>query len=224
MEIKNIIKTYSNGLTTVNEEEKTIVGIISSADIDRDNDIIYPDKIDDTNYQKNPVVLFGHNINHVVGKSLWRKVDGKNYISKTKFANTTLANELWSLYKDGFMRSASVGFIPNMDEIKQKDGIRYFGRVELLEYSCVSVPANPSAVTVDFIKGLTSEELKVNLLEQYMTEVMQKEMTSLRSLISEQSIQLKMINDKFTEFQDLYGSMLSKQRIKYIIENIKTKM
>ena len=57
------------------------------------------------------------------------------------------ADEVCGLYKSGVLRTVSVGFDPIEMEPIEDGGIRY-KKWELLELSCVSVPANPNAVTI----------------------------------------------------------------------------
>src|SRR5690606_10009508 len=53
------------------------------------------------------------------------------------------------LYKAGFMNSSSVGFIGKewVDGDGKTSPFRKFTKVELLELSLVSIPANPEAIT-----------------------------------------------------------------------------
>jgi len=87
-----------------------------------------------------------------------------------KFANTEFANEIFELYKDGFMNAFSVGFIPVDSEPMEKDsdsvwGAKRFLKWELLEYSAVPVPANPEALALAVSKGIITEEKKHTLEE-----------------------------------------------------------
>ncbi len=177
--MEKITKVYSNEIKSLNEEDKTVVGIISSKGLDRDNDIILSSGIDDKNYSSNPIVLFNHNYNFPIGKSLWRKVEGDNYISKTQFGSTVLAQEVFSLMKDGILNAFSVGFMPTIEPTFEK-GVRTFSAIELLEYSVVSIPANPEAITLSFVKGLESPELTSIYFKDYIIENIQKEIDDLK--------------------------------------------
>ena len=57
----------------VNSKERSVTHYISKKSLDRGNDIVLPDSIDDKNYAKNPIVLFNHWGDNPIGRSLWRK-------------------------------------------------------------------------------------------------------------------------------------------------------
>jgi len=173
----------------VNDSDRTIVHYISTADKDRTNEVINPSVIVDSNYKKNPVVLFSHNYDWVIGKSLWGKVDstGYGYLSKTQFAKTPLADEIFNLYKDGFLNSWSIGYRELEPGNYLDDGTYSYNSIELLEYSSVSVPANPGALNLSFVKGLKSDELK----EHYMSDYILNEMESKINELSKEIDSLK---------------------------------
>jgi len=165
----------------ISDSDRSIVHYISTQDVDRTNEVIDPAIIDDSNYKKNPVVLFSHNYDWVIGKSLWGKVDstGYGYLSKTQFAKTPLAEEIFSLYKDGFLNSWSIGYRELEPGNFLSDGTYTYNSIELLEYSAVSVPANPSALNLSFVKGLKSNELKNHYLSEFIINDMETKLKSL---------------------------------------------
>jgi len=77
------------------------------------------------------------------------KITREGLLARAKFANTPLAEEYFSLYKDGHMKAFSMGWITRafeMRDTKLPDGtskrIRWFTKVELIEISAVAIPAN----------------------------------------------------------------------------------
>ena len=170
--MEQVYKILNEEYKSIDSGEKSIKHWISKSNIDRDGDILLPELIDDTNYKMNPVVLFNH-ISHsdkvtVIGKSMWRKVEDGGYLTKTLFANTSLASELFELYKERFMTSWSIGFLPKENPTPLETGGYKFGKIEMLEYSAVTIPANPEAISLSFIKDLKSEELQLNFLNDYI--------------------------------------------------------
>lgn len=117
--------------------------IITTADIDRAGEIISLDGWDFSNYLKSPVVLWGHNYQEPpIGICLsLEKVNGA-IVAKGKFAPTPFAQQIRALYDLGMCRATSVGFIPTEQEGNT------ITRAELLEFSFVSVPANPYALSL----------------------------------------------------------------------------
>lgn len=128
--------------------------VISTDTVDRDQDSISVDGWKLDNYRKNPVVLWAHDSRQPpVAKSLseWTQ-DGK-LKSTAQFTPKDLnpfGYMTGQMYLKGFLNAVSVGFQAQeakwaADEQNRPWGIDYF-KQELLEYSCVPVPANPEAL------------------------------------------------------------------------------
>lgn len=174
-----MIKKYFTGETKeINEEEKTDIGLVSTITIDRDGDVLLPEGCDLTNYKKNPVVQWAHEYWELpIGKALWVKTTDEGVLSKTKYANTEFANDVWELKKGGFLNAYSVGFMPletitderEIETIKTEKGIngdvrQIISKWELLEYSICPIPCNPDALTL-MSKSVKSKEMKKMLKE-----------------------------------------------------------
>lgn len=136
------------------DQEGTVVGWGSRPTIDRDKELIEPDAWNLDNYRKNPVLLLCHNYSMPpVGKCLWVKASPQGLRFKAQFAKTERGRECYSLYKDGVMNAFSVGFRPrpggvidNPASEKYKGVRRVFTDVDLMEISCVPIPANSDAL------------------------------------------------------------------------------
>ena len=106
-------RVFTGEIKGIDEKEKTLTAYVSTKARDRMDEVLEPKGAELKAFRKNPVVLFGHDYNAPpIGKALWTKADERGIISKVKFANTEFANEVFELYKDGFMNAFSVGFIP----------------------------------------------------------------------------------------------------------------
>jgi HK97 family phage prohead protease len=153
-----------------NDAERSIIHFITTEHVDRYGDIVRADGMNDSLYGKNPVVLYGHDYRAFpVGKSLWRKVgerDGvKGVLTKTQFADTPEGNQVYGLWKDGFLNASSIGFIPTewetvtrTDEAGNTIASGWDIKAwELLEYSIVPVPANGNALRLALEKGLAEQ-------------------------------------------------------------------
>ena len=144
------------------EGERSVIAYITTAAVDRDNEIVDPNGAILKDYQSNPVVLFGHDHSGMpIGKCQWIKSDAKGLIAKTIYANTAQANELFEYRKAGFPMAQSIGFIPIQTEryeqgsAEANQGIRRkYTKWILLEYSDVPVPSNPEALQIAVSKGL----------------------------------------------------------------------
>ncbi len=97
--------------------------------------------------------------NEIIGKVTEMAESDEGLLIKAKISSTTLGDETLELVKDGAIRSFSVGFIPVVDEKKEKTIVRK--KVDLKEVSLVAFPAYESAAVL-----AVREEVK----EEIMTE------------------------------------------------------
>lgn len=155
------------------------IDLISTIDVDRDNEVLIPDGCDLTGYKKTPTVLFGHNYNGIpVGVSKWQKIAERQGISsRTEYFSSDFARDVCEAAVGGALAN-SVGFIPikwvdkgyneepskEYKELIEKYNIkglprRIFTRWHLLEYSKVPVAANPHAITMA-LKMAKTQEMK----------------------------------------------------------------
>lgn len=168
----------------INTEKKTLTAYVSTCAIDRDGEVITADLIDDGNYNKNPIVLFQHDANKPIGKSLWRKPNEVGLLASTQFAKNGLGEEIFDLYAQKILNAFSIGFMP-LEAGKFIEQVYHYGKVELLEYSSVSVPCNPSAVTLGFVKSLKNQELKDSFINDFLIESFETDIKSLKELVAE---------------------------------------
>ena len=162
-EFQTFIKSVNDATDT-----GTFEMVISTDNIDRHGEIVDQKGIDFTNYMTNPVVLWGHNHNQIpvgVTDEIYTRVVGSQVqtVAKGRFAPHEFAQTLRQLFDAGMLKTSSIGFIP----------LEYNGNVitksELLEWSFVSIPANPYALALGksgfnvaelVAKGVVIEETK----------------------------------------------------------------
>jgi HK97 family phage prohead protease len=145
-----------------NESERTIVARVSTADRDRDGEIVEPKGIDLKDYQANPVLMWAHRYSDPpIGKCVWSRVDDTGLVCKFQFAKTQFADEIYYLYKEGYQKAFSIGFIPLDFDREEK----IHRKSSLLEVSCVPVPCNQNARVIEaYQKGfITSPVLQKDL-------------------------------------------------------------
>lgn len=143
--------------------------ILSTPAVDR-----YGDTIDQTgwkldNYNKNSVVLINHNswaLGVGPGKA-W--VEDGLLKGRVTFATTADAEDAWTLVQCGGLRATSVGFKPltYVENAERKGPWGYpgidFKSQELLEWSLVSIPANPECVLDDQAKACLERVVRRSL-------------------------------------------------------------
>ena len=105
--------------------------ILSNGAVDRDFDTVNPDGWELENFRKNPVVLWMHDMWELpVAKSLLEKVEDGELIGRAEFTSkdeNDYGYMVGQMYKLGFLHAVSC---------------RFRG----IEYSCVTIPANPDAL------------------------------------------------------------------------------
>lgn len=170
-----LIHKYFSADCTVNDGERAVVAKITTGCVDRDGEVVVPQGVNTRDFEKNPVVLFNHDYYKLpIGKCVSIRRDGDSIVAKTVFAERPASlpadkewepDTIFDLYKQGVLNAFSIGFMPieqrpatKGDFDRYGDGCRrVFSKSQMLEYSCVPVPANPEAVRMAFSKGLISE-------------------------------------------------------------------
>jgi HK97 family phage prohead protease len=158
-------------------ESKPVLDFVSSsATLDRYHEIIEPAGWNLESYRRNPVFQNAHNYGDVIftlGKALVTEVrsgpsGGQHLFQRIEFATDVnpMARIAYGLYKGGFLRAVSVGFVPmkweNGDE--KSDFRRRYLEQELLELSAVAIPANPDALALGVKSGAVGKaDLKETL-------------------------------------------------------------
>lgn len=195
---------------SVDDAERSIKQYISTTTLDRGKDIMLPKGLDETNYRKNPVVLFNHNKDLVIGRNLWLKKESDGVLAKTQFANTPFADDIYILNKEGCLNAWSIGFMPRKWDFDQEKGITTYTDWELLEYSSVSVPMNQDAVNT--AKAMVKSDMAKNLFEkQEMTVEIKNLLLSFPKDIERLDSLIKELDAKI-EDKDWYESMETVER------------
>jgi len=137
---------------SVDSAKKTVTAYVSTYEWDRTDEKFAPGAWDLTNYKKNPIVLWGHDgSNPPIGRAIDVREDEFGLLAVAEFdTESARGAEIFGLFERGFLNAFSVGFIPKAhmmeplpDQVSK--GV-VWTEAELLEFSAVSIPANPGAV------------------------------------------------------------------------------
>ena len=146
-------------------EIETFTMVLSTADEDRHGDVV-KQEWDLKWIKKNPVLLDSHNydsITHIIGRLKNIRVEDNKLKAEIEFNLDNPKGLLaYNMVKGGFLTAGSVGFIP-----KEFDDKGVILKSELLEYSMVSVPANPRALLE---KELDEVKEEIAVIEKEMTD------------------------------------------------------
>ena len=192
---KELAKAKGEGMTFV----------LSDGTTDRYGDIVSPDGWDLKNFKKNPIALFGHNNNFIVG--LWEniRVEGNKLLgdlSPAKRGTSYRIDEILGLLEQGILRAVSVGFKPLKSEPLNPEkpyGPQRFLRQELLEASLVSVPALPTALAVAKSMNISTETLDLVFgehAEPEQVEVSRHGEHAAKTTVTERPKAMKTLSDQ----------------------------
>jgi HK97 family phage prohead protease len=130
----------------------------STADMDRDGEVIDVSGWDLKNFKKNPVILFAHDYRTLpIGKATKIGVKDGKLMDVVEFppeGTYEFADTVARLVDAGYIKTQSVGFIPKKwedgdwtdEDGKGSKPRRTYTKQELLEISIVPVPSNPNAL------------------------------------------------------------------------------
>jgi HK97 family phage prohead protease len=149
------------------DDSRVLTFTISTASVDRQGDSVAIDGWELGAYRKNPVVLWAHDYTSLpLARSLTEWKEGGALKSRVEFTPAGMArfnDTVFDMYKGGFLSAVSVGFLPTKWAWAEDEGRKYgidFLAQELLEFSCVPVPANAEALIEARSAGLDMEPLK----------------------------------------------------------------
>ena len=138
-------------------EEDPMEFVLSDESVDRMGDVIRASGWNLTQFKANPIALFGHSHENILG--VWEnvRVEGKSLLGRLKLAKpgtSPLIDTVRSLIDQRILKAVSVGFQP-LEAKPRKGGGYDFIKSALHEVSVVAVPANPSALAL--VKALQPE-------------------------------------------------------------------
>jgi HK97 family phage prohead protease len=216
-------KAIDSEVKASKDNERVVEGWLSRIEVDRDGDILEPMGADLKNYKKVPIVLFGHNYGGMaVGKCIDIKaVEGKGIYWVIEFADTAEGNDLLKLYKGGYMKAFSVGFRPKpkgyepiRDEKTDQIIGYHYTKWEVLEGSCVTVPANQNAVS-KALEIVKSDKVK-SLLNGDSVGIDVNKATIVETEDSVIEFLEEVIEEKDKEIEALKSIALTEERVKEI--------
>lgn len=167
---ETIVVKADIGLIKAASDSRRCTFKISSGAVDRDRDVINQAGWMLDNYLKNPVVLWGHQYGQPpIGTCTALNIKSGDLVAEAEFFDAETypwADTIYRIVKAGGLRATSVGFRPKKYNWNADRGGVDIDEAELLEFSVVSVPANPEAliqlsmkmadggaVLKDFVKG-----------------------------------------------------------------------
>jgi len=216
------------------------VGIITTIDVDSDGDVILPLGVDTSRYEKNPVVLFQHNLNMPIGFAEEINITEDKIVAKTRYGSTEEAKKIHQLLKDKVLRTHSIGFValesvirgtkdfeiilnelkskfPNkFDEETSQRVDRVVTKSLLLEYSIVTIPANEEAVINEIKNIKDNKKVTKEITEPRVSSQTEGLPKSTQARHSEEVIEEEVIEEEVIE-EEVIEEVTEEEEIEELI-------
>lgn len=127
-----------------------IEGYANTVDKDRVSDVVLPEAFAETlpGYMENPVLLFQHNWDIVIGKILSASIDEKGLKIKAYISQAADCDDIRTKVKERILRTFSIGYNELDADFNEATKTNVIKKLELLEISIVTIPANTMATFV----------------------------------------------------------------------------
>lgn len=124
-------------------DRKRFTVVVSTGKLDRHGTEIDTAGIDFKDYMRNPVVLYNHNYDRIIGRCVGLEVKGRKLFAQMEFNDKNeFALEKKQEVEDSFLNGASIGFMVKEWTYDEDRNVFKIMESELLEFSLVSVPSN----------------------------------------------------------------------------------
>jgi len=131
----------------------TIEGFANTVDKDRVGDVVLPKAFVETmdEYMENPVLLYQHDWDKVIGKVVeFKIVDDENAPVQGLWVKAIISNakdvdDVRTKIREGSLKTFSIGYNELDADYENSSDTNVVKKIELLEISVVTIPANPFA-------------------------------------------------------------------------------
>jgi hypothetical protein len=210
--VKHFLGHSSKAAGSVDEESHSINFVISTDEVDRDNEIVTVAAIAlavKGDFAKNPVALAGHE--HRLENGMPPAVGSWNVSTFKAFkhhsemrlyfaVDTELGLEYWKLYSKWHMRAVSIGYRPiEWQDVQdaQHGRVRKFTKLELVEISVVAVGANANALSkskqgkAEFVQEKIDEAIYDKIMADADWDAIEEEEAALEQDLSNKSAEFR---------------------------------
>lgn len=191
--------------------ERSDISKVSTNALDREYEVVLPEGIDLSWFQRNPIVTFAHKYDEMpVGRCKWIKHVPDALLAKTIYASKPdnwsgdwLPDAIFALTQQQVLRGKSIGFLPTKlrsptpEEIKAHPSWDKAAAViesaMLLEYAVAPVPVNQECLVEAVAKGFGSQVRRLGL-EVPMIDLLLRSLEQVDSKKIADSLYNKLIN------------------------------
>jgi HK97 family phage prohead protease len=160
-----------NADITASPGDRTFDCVMTSSAIDRDGEVLLPEGMHCVDFDKNPVLLWNHDIASPIGRVLKKQRQADRWTARCEIiprpaeydaSREWFPDTLLHMMHHGVIRGVSVGFIPKERRRPAKKDKDMFGpevnsiisKWTLLELSVTPLPANQDALITAVRKGI----------------------------------------------------------------------
>jgi HK97 family phage prohead protease len=180
-------------VTKSGDGKMIIKGFANTADKDRIGDVVLPSAFKKSlgEYMDNPVILFQHNWDKVIGKCIKADVitegEQQGLYIECEISGAGDVADVKTKILEGSLKTFSIGYNELVADFDERIGANVVKELELLEISVVTIPCNPKAkFTVESDVTKTDKSLDDNLMPffSFMADAL-KELSSTKDIDAE---------------------------------------
>jgi HK97 family phage prohead protease len=145
-----------------------IKGYANTPDKDRVGDVVLPSAFEKSlaEYMENPVVLFQHNWDKIIGKCVKAEVTDEGLYVEVEISGAKDVDDVRTKILEGSLKTFSIGYNELDSDYDETKGINVVKELELLEISVVTIPCNPKAkFTTENTEDKKSSEASLKSVE-----------------------------------------------------------
>lgn len=184
-----------------------IKGLANTPSKDRVGDVVLPSAFEKSlkEYMENPVVLFQHNWDKVIGKCIKADITDNGLYVECEVSNAKDVEEVKTKIAEGILKTFSIGYNEVDAEYDEKNACNVVKELELLEISVVTIPCNSNA---KFVAEVETKEEEVSTEEKSFDHVgfFDYLADALKSLESTNDIDGQFLNEIYDIFKGGPGS------------------
>lgn len=124
-----------------------IKGMANTADKDRVGDVVLPSAFKKSlpEYLENPVILFQHNWDKIIGKCIKAEIQDEGLYIECEISSAKDVDDVRTKIAEGSLKTFSIGYNEVEADYDETNGCNVVKELELLEISVVTIPCNPKA-------------------------------------------------------------------------------
>lgn len=144
-----------------------IEGYANTVDKDRVQEVVLPTAFESSlqGFMENPVMLFQHDWDKIIGHFTEAKITDKGLWVKGKVSGAKDCEDVKTKIAEGSLRTFSIGYNEVDSYYDEAKKVKIIKDLELLEVSVVTIPANPQAKFTPVTEQPTAEPAEGGTLE-----------------------------------------------------------